>query len=121
MKVSSANPARAWGLEGRKGAIQDGADADLVLVDLTRRETLAADRLHSRGKVSAFEGQEVVGWPVATLVRGRVVMRDGQLMVPPGWGTTVTQDMPAPQPRNLDKHIATLVGASPAPINADAA
>lgn len=121
VKVSSANPARAWGLEGRKGAIQDGADADLVLVDLERRETLAADRLHSRGKVSAFEGQEVVGWPVATLVRGRVVMRDGKLMVPPGWGTTVTQDMPAPQPRNLDKHIATLVGASPAPTHSDAA
>jgi hypothetical protein len=33
----------------------------------------------------------------------------------------VTQNMPAPEPRNLDKHIATLVGASPAPTNADAA
>jgi len=121
VKVSSANPARAWGLEGRKGAITEGADADFVLVDLERRETLAADRLHSRAKVSAFEGQEVVGWPVATLVRGRVVMREGELLVPPGWGEPVTQTMPAPKPRNLDKHIATLVGKSPAPLDASAA
>lgn len=121
VKVSSANPARAWGLEGRKGAIQTGADADLVFVDLERRETLAAERLHSRGKVSAFEGQDVTGWPVATLVRGKVVMQDGELMVEPGWGQTVQQDMPAPEPRNLDKHLATLVGASPAPTESGAA
>lgn len=121
VKVSAANPARAWGLEGQKGAIQIDADADLVLVDLERRETLAAERLHSRGKVSAFEGREVVGWPVATLVRGRVVMREGELTTTPGWGKPVDQKMPAPEPRNLDKHIATLVGASPAPTPTGAA
>lgn len=121
VKISSANPARAWGLEGQKGAIQNGADADLVLVDLERRETLAAEKLHSRGKVSAFEGKEVVGWPVATLVRGKVVMRDGELTTAPGWGEPVNQQMPAPKPRNLDKHIATLVGTSPAPTEAGAA
>lgn len=115
VKISAANPARAWGLEGQKGAIQPGADADLVLVDLDRRETLAADRLHSRGKVSAFEGKEVTGWPVATMVRGRMVMREGELLVPPGWGEPVNQKMPAPEPRNLDKHIGTMVGKSPAP------
>ena len=116
MKISSANPARAWGLEGRKGAIAEGADADLVLVDLERRETLAADMLHSRGKVSAFEGKDVTGWPVATLVRGKVVMREGELLAEPGWGEPVVQQMPTPEPRNLEKHIASLVGASPAPV-----
>ena len=115
VKISSANPARAWGLYGRKGIIAPGADADLVLVDLARRETLAADRLHSRTRVSAFEGRTATGWPVATLVRGRVVMRDGELTGEPGWGRPVDQRMPPPAPRNLDKHIATLVGVSPVP------
>jgi dihydroorotase len=115
VKISSANPARAWGLYGRKGIIAPGADADLVLVDLARRETLAADRLHSRTRVSAFEGRTATGWPVATLVRGRVVMRDGELTGEPGWGRPVDQRMPPPAPRNLDKHIATLVGVLPVP------
>jgi dihydroorotase len=115
VRISSANAARAWGLYGRKGVIAPGADADLVLVDLKRRETLAADRLHSRTRVSAFEGMTVTGWPVATLVRGRIVMRDGALTGAPGWGKPVVQRMPPPAPRNLDRHIATLVGRSPAP------
>lgn len=115
VKVSSANAARAWGLWGRKGTMAPGADADFVLVDLKRSETLSADRLHSRTRVSAFEGRQATGWPVATLVRGRIVMRDGELLGEPGWGKPVTQKMPAPQPRNTDKHIATLVGKSPAP------
>ncbi len=118
VKISSANPARAWGLYGRKGVIAPGADADLVLVDMDRTEVLSADRLHSRTKVSAFEGIEARGWPVATLIRGRPVMRDGELLSEPGWGQPVTQEMPPPTPRNVDKHLATLCGGSPAPSGA---
>ena len=57
----------------------------------------------------------MTGWPVATMVRGKIVMREGELLAEPGWGEPVVQEMPVPEPRNLDKHIATLVGASPAP------
>ena len=114
VQVASANPARAWGLYGRKGVIAPGADADLVLVDMDRTETLSAARLASKGKVSAYEGVKVKGWPVATFVRGRLVAEDGRICAEPGWGKPVQQTMPAPRPRNLDKHLATLCGRSPA-------
>ncbi len=48
------------------------------------------------------------GWPIATLVRGRMVAKDGKVCAEPGWGQPVVQTMPPPQPRNLDKHLATL-------------
>ena len=115
VQASSAAPARAFGLYGTKGCIAPGADADLVLVDLTRQETLSAARLHSRGKVSPYEGMTVTGWPVATLVRGRPVMRDGQITAAPGWGEEVRQTMPAPDPRNVETQLATLCGDAPAP------
>jgi dihydroorotase-like cyclic amidohydrolase len=114
VQVSSANPARTWGLYGRKGVIAPGADADLVLVDMDRTETLTSARLASRGKVSAYEGMAVKGWPVATLVRGRIVAKDGRVCAEPGWGKPVVQKMPPPKPRNLDKHLATLCRHSPA-------
>jgi hypothetical protein len=56
----------------------------------------------------------VAGWPVATFVRGRPVMRDGEITAPPGWGEEVRQNMPEPAPRNVDTHLATLCGSSPA-------
>ncbi|WP_108658482.1 dihydroorotase [Acuticoccus kandeliae] len=115
VEVSSANPARAWGLYGRKGVLAPGADADIVLVDMNREEILGADRLSSKTKVSAYEGMKVTAWPVATLVRGRPVMRDGEITAEPGWGREVMSAMPPAAPRNLDKHLATLVGVSPAP------
>ena len=85
-KVMSENPARIFGLYPRKGAIQAGADADLVIVDPERRRTLGAEQLHSAAGYTAFAGWEVHGWPVMTLVRGRVVLQDGELCQPPGYG-----------------------------------
>lgn len=108
VQISSAAPARAFGLYGRKGVIAPGADADLVLVDLARRETIRADRLASRGKVEVYDGMAVEGWPVMTLVRGRIVMREGEILAEPGWGRMVNPQMPPPAPRNVDQHLATL-------------
>ncbi|MEZ5665991.1 MAG: dihydroorotase family protein [Alphaproteobacteria bacterium] len=102
VRLSSANPARAFGLYGRKGVLRPGADADLVVVDVGRRDRLGADRLHSRGKTSPYEGMEVVGLPVLTMVRGKVVARDGRPVAEPGWGRQVVQRMPPPAPRNVE-------------------
>ncbi|MBI3090975.1 MAG: allantoinase AllB [Candidatus Tectomicrobia bacterium] len=74
------NPARIWGLYPRKGVIQVGSDADLTLVDLSRRDVIRAANLHSKSKVTPYEGWEVQGVPVCTLVRGQIVMREGQLV-----------------------------------------
>ena len=91
VRFSAAAPARAFGLYPRKGALLPGADADIALVDLKRHETIAASRLHSRGRVTPFEGMTVVGTPVHTLVRGRFVMRDRALVDGTnGWGRSVS-------------------------------
>ena len=109
VKVSSAAPAKAWGLYPRKGALQVGSDADIAIVDLKREGRVRADALHSKSKVTPFDGRAVRGLPVATLVRGKVVARDGQLVGEPGWGKPVTPAMAAPAPRNVDWTSAAIV------------
>ena len=80
--LTSAGPARVFGLPG-KGRIAVDADADLVLVDSSRRETITNARVKSRCGWTPFDGMEVTGWPVATVLRGHVVMRDGEVLGPP--------------------------------------
>ncbi len=73
----SENPARRYNLYPRKGAIARGADADFTLVDLEADKTLAAEELHSKSKITPYEGYRIKGVPAATIVGGRVVMEDG--------------------------------------------
>jgi dihydroorotase len=80
--LASAGPARIYGLAA-KGRIAVGYDADLALVDLERRETIRAARLASRCGWTPFEGKEVTGWPVMTVLRGSIAMREGELLGPP--------------------------------------
>ncbi len=73
-QVASENPARIFGLYPKKGAILPGSDADLVVVDLHRRAKITKDLLHTITPWSIYEGWEVTGWPVMTIVRGNIVM-----------------------------------------------
>jgi dihydroorotase len=90
VEVASANPARAWGLYPRKGALAPGSDADITIVDMARGGEIRGVALHSKSKITPFDGVKVTGLPLCTLVRGRVVMRDGELIGEPGWGKPVT-------------------------------
>ena len=76
-------PARLYGARG-KGRIAPGYDADLTLVDLKKTQVIEESWLASRCGWSPFAGVEVTGWPWATIVRGRVVMREDRLFGPPG-------------------------------------
>ena len=78
-------PAEVFGLT-RKGRLEPGYDADIVLFDPERRVRLAAADLHSDVDHSTYEGWEVTGAPVTTIVRGEVVVADGELHVEPGHG-----------------------------------
>jgi dihydroorotase len=94
--LTSAGPARIYGIAA-KGRIAVGYDADLALVDLRRRETIRAERLASRCGWTPFEGKEVTGWPVMTILRGAIAMREGKLLGGPrGEPVRFVETLPAP-------------------------
>jgi len=85
-ELTSLNPARAFNLYPRKGTIQVGSDADLCIVDLNQSRKVEASRLWSCSGFSVYEGWTLKGWPVLTMVRGKVVMKDGEIVGQPGHG-----------------------------------
>jgi dihydroorotase len=114
VRWSAVNPAKHWGLYPRKGAVQPGADADLAIVDLERAARLDDASMHSRTKMTPWNGWRVKGVPVHTLVRGCFVMRERELVAGSrGWGRSVhaIQRMPTPAPRNTDATMTAIVDA----------
>ena len=77
--VTSANAARILGMYPRKGALAPGSDADIALIDPTVRKRLSLSDLHGTD-YSVWEGWEVEGWPVTTILRGKVIVEDGALL-----------------------------------------
>jgi len=75
--VVSTNAARIQGLYPRKGAIAVGSDADITVLDTSRRRTVRAQDLHEID-YTPWEGREVGAWPVATVLRGKVMVADGR-------------------------------------------
>lgn len=80
--LTSAGPQRVFGL-ARKGRIAAGYDADLTLVDLGAERVIDDAQQASKVGWTPFHGMRVRGWPMGTIVRGRIVMRDGQLIGAP--------------------------------------
>jgi dihydropyrimidinase len=78
VEITSANAARIFGLYPRKGAIAAGSDADLALIDPAIDKTLTREDFHVTD-YSPWEGWHVTGWPVTTVLRGRVIVEDGRL------------------------------------------
>jgi len=85
----SENPAKVFGLYPGKGAIQVNSDADFTIVDMDARKVLTASDMHSKTGITSWEGMEVKGLPVYTIVRGEVVMEYGKIVVAPGFGRFV--------------------------------
>jgi dihydroorotase len=80
--LMSAGPARIYGAVN-KGRIAAGYDADFSIVDLKATRTITNDWIASPCGWTPFDGTTVTGWPMATIVRGEVVMQDGQVSAPP--------------------------------------
>lgn len=88
-KLCSENVAKFIGVYPRKGSIQPGADADLVIIDLNKKYEVNKEVIHSKCGWSIWEGAEMKGAPVCTLVRGKVVMENANVIGEPGWGQFV--------------------------------
>lgn len=81
--LTSAGPARVFGML-KKGRLVPGYDADFTIVDLAAKKTITNEWSKSKCGWTPFDGMKVTGWPMATISRGRVVMRDGALQGSPG-------------------------------------
>jgi dihydroorotase len=81
--LTSAGPQRIFGIAG-KGRIAVGYDADLTMVDLKAERIIEDEWIGSKCGWTPFAGRGVKGWPVGTLVRGRLAMWDGELGQPEG-------------------------------------
>src|SRR6266542_3080145 len=89
VELLATNPAKLFGLYPRKGTIAVGSDADVVVFDPEKKVTITAAEQRSKSDYNLFEGTEVTGSPEMVLVRGTVVVENGELTVQPGYGQFV--------------------------------
>jgi dihydropyrimidinase len=89
VELLATSPAKLFGLYPRKGTIAVGSDADVVVFDPARKHTISASTHHSKTDYSLYEGTEVTGTPEIVLLRGQVLVDNGELVAKPGVGQFV--------------------------------
>ncbi|KAA3450874.1 dihydroorotase [Mesorhizobium sp. SARCC-RB16n] len=85
--LSSHGPQRIFGM-ARKGRIAAGYDADFTIVDMKRRETITNAQAGSKAGWTPYDGKQVTGWPIGTVLRGTRIMWEGEIAAP-GQGRAV--------------------------------
>lgn len=92
VRLEAENPAKIFGLYPRKGSIQVGTDADFTIVDMDEERTFTEEMVESKSGWTLFDGETFTGWPVRTIVRGRTVMADGEILAEKGDGEFVPRE-----------------------------
>lgn len=90
-RLLSYNPAKLYGVSDQKGSIKSGLDADFAVVDPDETWMLSEEMLFNKNKFSAYTGYDYKGRVKQTIVRGKVVYKDGQILASPGYGQLVTR------------------------------
>jgi len=85
------NPAKIFGLYPKKGTIAVGSDADFVIFDPDKKDIISKDKMFTKCRDSAlvYDGWEVYGKPEKTIVRGKIVFDNGEIIVSPGYGEII--------------------------------
>lgn len=107
VKATSDGPAKTWDMYPQKGAIRLGSDGDLTIVDLQKEGEIREEDLHSKNVVSPYGGYKTKGEPVATIIRGQIVLRDGELVGSPAGRMVRPNALETP-----GKGVTDLVGAA---------
>jgi allantoinase len=108
VRFSAVAPARAWGCYPRKGVLQPGSDADIAIVDMDGENAVSRETIQSKGKVTPWHGFKIKGTVEHTLVRGRMIVKNRELVGEPGWGKPVVQSH-EPTPKNVHKSTAAIL------------
>jgi len=86
VEIVAASPARIMGLYPQKGRIAPGSDGDIIIIDPDQRCTVAHKMLHENVDFTPYEGMDIRGWPIMTMVRGQIVAKDGEFVGKKGFG-----------------------------------
>lgn len=80
VKLTSENVARAYNLYPQKGSLKKGTDADICIIDLEKEKEVTYLDLNSSSDFSIYEGRKFKGWPIYTISRGNIIMKDGKIL-----------------------------------------
>lgn len=94
VRITSYNTARVFGLS-RKGRIIPGCDADITILDLKREQKVTPDLFGGFSDYSVYEDSVFKGWPVMTVVRGKVVSDEFKVTGKPGYGMMARRERPS--------------------------
>ncbi|MCK5098503.1 MAG: dihydropyrimidinase [Desulfobacteraceae bacterium] len=86
VKVIAENPAKIMGLYPKKGVIAKGSDADIIIIDPDKKESISKKMLHENVDYSPYEGFNVFGWPELTMARGTAIVQDRVFVGKKGFG-----------------------------------
>jgi dihydropyrimidinase len=93
VELTATNHAKIYGLYPRKGTIGVGVDADIALWDPNRKEVIRQEILHHGADYTPWEGFEVTGWPVMTILRGKVIAEEGRVVGHKGDGRILSREL----------------------------
>lgn len=92
--VISTKPAKLFGLYPKKGEIAIGSDADLVIIDPNKKVVISNDMLHQNVDHTPFEGMTVQGYPILTMLRGKVIVKNNSFIGEKGYGKFIKRSKP---------------------------
>lgn len=90
--ITSTTPAKIFGLYPKKGTIAVGSDADIVLIDPKKEVTLTKSMLHENVDYTLYENMKLQGYPVLTMVRGKVIVRENNFIGEKGYGQFIKRN-----------------------------
>jgi len=94
IKLTSVNAAKIFGMYPKKGSLEKGSDADITLIDLKKEMKVSNDLFGGFSDYLVYEGWNLKGWPVKTIVRGELVAEDFEVIGKPGFGKLVDRNIP---------------------------
>ena len=89
VNLTSMNAAKIFGMYPTKGSLEINSDADITLIDLKKEQKVTTELFGGFSDYIVYDGWELKGWPVKTIVRGQIIAEDFQVIGKPGYGKLV--------------------------------
>ena len=89
VKITSQNAAQIFGMYPQKGSLEKNSDADITMIDLKKEKKVTSDLFGGFSDYIVYEGRNLKGWPVKTIVRGEIIADDFEVIGKLGYGKLV--------------------------------